>query len=360
MQISIGISVKGSRTSGSAPVNTVSPVISGTTTIGSVLTSTFGDWLNSPTSYSFQWNRNGSPIPSATGFNYTLVQADSASAITCVVTATNASGSTPATSNIITAQTSDTDAQAFITATGITNTTQKNAINDLVIGLKTDSLWTKMLAVYPFVGGTQETCKFNLKNPLNTDAAFRLSFQGGWTFSSNGIQPNGTNTYADTFLVPSTSLTLGSVNGSSFSVYSKTNNLESGSLFGTRNLAFGSNLNLTLRNGSNSVIWHNTNAGIVVSPNPLSSSINLITSRIDTLNNITAQNGATNTQASPEVELSAFSLYLSAQNQFGTPVTFSTRQLAFAHIGTGLTQAQCTQLYNRIQTFQTTLDRANI
>ena len=105
MQISIGISVKGSRTSGSAPVNTSLPVISGTTTLGSVLTSTFGGWLNSPTSYSFQWNRNGSPIPSATGFNYTLVQEDSASAITCVVTATNASGSTPATSNTITAQT---------------------------------------------------------------------------------------------------------------------------------------------------------------------------------------------------------------------------------------------------------------
>jgi|TARA_R110000822_G_scaffold302453_1_gene426642 hypothetical protein len=104
MQIIIGISVRGAQTSGTSttPVNTSLPVISGTTTLGSVLTSTTGTWTNSPSSFAYQWI-SGVLNVGTNANTYTLVQADSAAAITCVVTATNASGSTPATSNIITA-----------------------------------------------------------------------------------------------------------------------------------------------------------------------------------------------------------------------------------------------------------------
>lgn len=104
MQIIIGISVRGAQTSGTSttPVNTSLPVISGTTTLGSVLTSTTGTWTNSPSSFAYQWI-SGVLNVGTNANTYTLVQADSAAAITCVVTATNASGSTLATSNIITA-----------------------------------------------------------------------------------------------------------------------------------------------------------------------------------------------------------------------------------------------------------------
>jgi len=91
---------------GNPPVNVVAPVISGTTSLGSVLTTTDGTWTgNTPITYTYQWQRNGSPISSATSSTYTIVAADSAANITCVVTATNAFGSSSATSNTITAQT---------------------------------------------------------------------------------------------------------------------------------------------------------------------------------------------------------------------------------------------------------------
>jgi hypothetical protein len=95
----------------------------------------------------------------------------------------------------------DPDAQAFITAAGITNPTQQSAINTLVVGLKTDGIWTKMMAIYPFVGGTATSHKYNLKDPRDLDVAYRLTFGGGWDHSSNGIGGNGTNTYADTYIV---------------------------------------------------------------------------------------------------------------------------------------------------------------
>jgi hypothetical protein len=94
----------------------------------------------------------------------------------------------------------DPDATAFLTAAGITDPTISTAINTLVVDLKAQSLWTKMKAIYPIVGGTASTHKFNLKDPRDLDAAFRLQFFGGVTHNSNGITSNGTNAYADTFL----------------------------------------------------------------------------------------------------------------------------------------------------------------
>ena len=48
----------------------------------------------------------------------------------------------------------DPDAQAFITAASITNPTQQSAVNQLVVDLKGYGVWSKMKAIYPFVGGT--------------------------------------------------------------------------------------------------------------------------------------------------------------------------------------------------------------
>ena len=77
-----------------APVNTVEPVVTGTTTLGSVLTTTNGTWTNSPTSYTYKWRRGATFISGATSSTYTLVYADSSAAISSEVTAINAGGST--------------------------------------------------------------------------------------------------------------------------------------------------------------------------------------------------------------------------------------------------------------------------
>lgn len=93
----------------------------------------------------------------------------------------------------------DSDALAFFSAAGITDTTQKSAVNQLVLDLKGYSLWTKILALYPFVGGSGTSHKYNLKNPADTNAAYRLNFQGGWTHGATGSKGDGSSAYADTF-----------------------------------------------------------------------------------------------------------------------------------------------------------------
>jgi len=104
IQIGINIAVKGegvlSPLPPAAPVNTVLPNVTGSAVVGNVLSTTNGTWTNSPTSYAYQWKRGATNI--GTNANtYTLVTADAGQSITCVVTATNAGGSTPATSNAV-------------------------------------------------------------------------------------------------------------------------------------------------------------------------------------------------------------------------------------------------------------------
>ena len=136
IQIGINIAVKGAGVSGPppAPVNTVLPVISGSTTLGSVLTTTNGTWTNSPSSFTYQWKRNATNVGTNTP-TYTLVLADSGAAITCVVTAINGGGSASATSNIITAQTYS--APAIVSAPVISGTTTLGSVLTT-----TDGVWT--------------------------------------------------------------------------------------------------------------------------------------------------------------------------------------------------------------------------
>jgi len=250
----------------------------------------------------------------------------------------------------------DADANAFLTAAGITDPTISSAICTLVTTMKTDGTWAKCNAIYPMVGGTAATHKFNLKNPLNTNAAFRLSFVGGWTHSANGALPNGTNAYADTFLVPNTILTL----------------LNTHLSFYSRTLAIGNNQRDLAAFISNSVPSFSigTNTGVLISDhywfttNRMSRTIPnaqgmMLTSRTNDTTHKAFRNGvqlgATDTVSNAGKLMPTISLFLGAAN--GGSSTFSNKQYAFASIGSGLTDAEVAAFYTSIQAFQTTLSR---
>ena len=78
------------------PVNTTAPAVTGTGAVGNTLSCTQGNWTYVPTSYAYQWLRDGANIAGAISATYLLVAADSTHSIACSVTATNAAGSTVA------------------------------------------------------------------------------------------------------------------------------------------------------------------------------------------------------------------------------------------------------------------------
>lgn len=246
----------------------------------------------------------------------------------------------------------DPDAEAFFTAAGITDTTEKNAVNQLVLDFKAYNIWANSLAIYPYVGGTAGTHKYNLKDPQDTDAAFRLTLSGGLTHSSTGMLPNGSNGYANTHLDPNAYLNLDDVH---FSVYLRTNTNTTSCDMGAHD------------SGKQSGIFSRYAGNCYVRLNDFGSSIPLFSSSDSKgfyIANRVSSGGLrcniqstlyTNSEAS--TSLAAYPFYIGAISLSGTPSLYSDREVAFASIGDGLTDTEMANFATAVQTFQTALSR---
>ena len=246
----------------------------------------------------------------------------------------------------------DADAQAFITATGISGTTA-TATNQLVVDLKSANIWTKMKAIYPMVGGTSTTCKFNLKDSRDLDAAYRLTFFGGGTFSANGYLPNGVNAFANTNFAPSVNSS--GINNFHSSYYSRTDvNLTQVDAGCGSSDAQGTLLEIRTANTT----YIRINAATTSTYADTASLGFYLQSRLlgnqqkGYKNSTLKITGAVNSNTTPTQNY-----YIGAYNSNGTAVYPSTKQCAFASIGDGLTDAEVTAFYNAVQTFNTTLGR---
>jgi flagellar basal body rod protein FlgC len=246
----------------------------------------------------------------------------------------------------------DPDAQVFITAASLTDNTQKNAINTLVVNCKAAGIWTKMPAIYPLVGGTASTHKWNLKDPRDLDAAYRLVFAGGVTHSSQGIQGNAVNGYANTFLNFNTISTLGGV-----STYVLNNITQNSVTIGCQNSG-GTATNIIPRFSDSNAYLRVYSPSQTSIPN-LNSKGFIALSRINSTQMEVNFNGVNGTYSSNVSGLGTDkSLYLMANHSdiFGINL-FSSHQIAFATIHNNMSAGDLSQLYSIIQTYQTTLGR---
>ena len=261
----------------------------------------------------------------------------------------------------------DADAQAFITAAAITDNNQQNAINTFVLALKGYSIWTKFKAIYPILGGTASQHKYNLKDPRDLDAAFRLTFATGYTHSSTGMVGNGTTGYANTFL-SAANITL---HDAHLSFYSRTqvlatNNIEIGcarspntnqlfSLTITRNTGIASacHTSQALATHIATATGQTSSQGLFMNNRLGANATDLKVIRNGTILATATTNGTNITTNLPSVFISALNNFITVNN----PQFYSTKECAFASIGDGLTDVEAANLYTAVNAYQVALSR---
>lgn len=250
----------------------------------------------------------------------------------------------------------DADALAFITAASITDNTQKTAVNTLVTDLKGYNIWTKMKALYPMVGGTASSHKYNLKDPRDLDAAFRLTFNGGGVHSSTGYSGNASNAWANTYLNAQSVLTNSNLHLSFYSRTASTAVAYSSEILADTTYGSGESW-LALRtnnkiagasyfsagNDAISVVTGNIFPGFVIGSETSS-----------TLRKFYHNGGAVATNTAYDVN--------ALPNAYVTLLGYSAgsnsgNETAFASIGDGLTDAEASNFYTAVQNFNTTLNR---
>ena len=245
----------------------------------------------------------------------------------------------------------DPDAQAFITAASITDPTQQSAINQLVVDLKGYSIWSKMKALYPFVGGTATSHSFNLINP----SQFQISWSGGVTHSTNGVLFGGVNGYGNTGYNLSTNSTANNV---SAGTYSRTNAITSGAFFGAVN-SFFVGTQLTPKFTDNNTYYGTNDYVVDGSGNFVTDTRGFfIVTRVNSTNKSVYRNG---TQISTSITFYNFApnlnIYLGARNINGTANNFDSREHSLDYIGDLLTGTEIANFYTAVQAFQTALNR---
>jgi hypothetical protein len=112
----------------------------------------------------------------------------------------------------------DTALVNFVGATGITDAQLKMNLDSLITRAKRHGWWALCKVIYPMAGGTEASCKYNLKDPSDADASFRLTFNGGtWTYSNAAANPGATG-YAYTYFNPA--VQIADTNSCHMSIYS--------------------------------------------------------------------------------------------------------------------------------------------
>lgn len=246
----------------------------------------------------------------------------------------------------------DPDVAAYVSAYTTANGSAPSnsviaALNSLVTGLKTNSLWSGADVILPILGTTAATQKICLKT-----ATDKVTWSGGVTHVTDGVNFDGSTGY-------------GSVDWQAPNLYSRTasefiTNITSGSngwsgIFSTA--VFGMQLS---KSGSNCVL-EATGVNTLVAVGS-SGAFGLRTATVENSGTNGGKHYAGSTLVDQRTPLSypaggILNYYIGALNASGSPTLFRKDHANFYYFGDGLTASEVAELNTLIINFNTAIGR---
>lgn len=225
------------------------------------------------------------------------------------------------------------------------STYRKNLIDCTIYQFKVAGIWDKFDACWFMAAHDSQTAKLNWKSSsYNLTELGTMNFVADRGYTRNGAAA-GTTDALDTNYIPSVNGVKALLNSNSLGVYSRSNVNEATCDIGCLN-ASNVGYNINSRNGGNFQIRNNSATSISTA---VSDSLGMF-SVVRSASTFTAlyKNGSfVSSSAAASSALSNFSLYLNAANINGSISAGSTRQLAFAYIGSPLIDQA--KLYSIVQ-----------
>jgi len=229
----------------------------------------------------------------------------------------------------------------------------KEDIDNFFISLDTNSLDTKMVAMYLFIGGTAGTHAINAINP----GTHNLTFVNSPTHSATGTDWNGTTQYADTGFIANNVLTL---NNTHMAYYSQ-DNTQSGECIGTNE--GGRQLLFRVRDTANLMrsFMYNSGGGLLSAAITDARGLSLGSRRASNQHELYKKgiSQAFSSTTGGSLPLNVINTVLiGARGQSGTAMAFTNQECSYASLGLGMTDTDATNHNTAVQQLHTDLGRA--
>ena len=259
----------------------------------------------------------------------------------------------------------DPDATAYLAAVvsagGTTDATIDSAVNTLFVDLKAAGVYTKLIAMYPIIGGVQASHAIDGKTP---GGSYDLTYGGAWTHNTLGqvISSNSAQYALTNYIIPA-GAGAGAAQNFSCGIYVNTNT-DTFSGFeidmGVRDSAGGGNIDWRVVagwSGTSDSRFYGGDASNDATQSPRGGAGMYVGTRtsntIKLINNGSTINSSTVTQnGSSQYSIALGGEYNGTVNQFN-----SSKRQTFAFIGEYLTDAEVSDLYDAVQTCQVSLSR---